>query len=106
MTEDDLAPVPGEPMVEDPWILAEEEKEPEPVRLAPPPAPDERFADPAPPERGAISYGEADLTPDEISRFPSAGGDVYDEIARLLRTVVQSELEGFVRLVTRGSRPR
>jgi hypothetical protein len=99
------------PEIEDPWISAADEEQSEteetfdPVWLATLPEPDPR-TDPEGRDREERGFGEADLTADEIGRFQLTGSDAYDEIARLLRTAVQRELEGFVRLVMRGGGPR
>lgn len=111
MTGGEREPVTVPPGIEDPWISTEEETEPEteeipePAWLAPLPTPDPR-TEPESPERIERSFGEAELTADEIGRFQLSGSDAYDEIARLLRTAVQRELEGFVRLMMRGGGPR
>ncbi len=111
MTAPDREPPLVPPEIEDPWISAAEQEESEteevfePVWLAPLPEPDSR-AEPESQNREERSFGEADLSADEMGRFQLAGSDAYDEIARLLRTAVQRELEGFVRLVMRGGGSR
>ncbi len=111
MTGRDREPPLVAPEIEDPWISAADEEQSEteenfdPVWLAPLPEPDPR-TDPESRDREERGFGEADFTADEIGRFQLAGSDAYDEIARLLRTAVQRELEGFVRLVMRGGGPR
>lgn len=111
MTGPDREPPLVSPEIEDPWISAAEQEESEteevfePVWLAPLPEPDPR-AEPESQNREERSFGEADLSADEMGRFQLAGSDAYDEIARLLRTAVQRELEGFVRLMMRGGGSR